>query len=217
MNSAATIDGTPVRMSTMNDRPGEPAPAVLDEVDARSSYRSAPRSAARRRLDERADGSRGTAPPPSRRAVMPFWELVHHLGVEQQAAPLLTTVQRIQTSGTSASRKAAHITTWRTVLDSARPRRPRAARSAACGVGAGRVGRRSSGAHSVNAFLRSMTMRATALTTKVRTKSTSPAAMNAPVLAGVSNSPALLAILEAKVSPPLNSDQVKPAGGVRDG
>ena len=33
------------------------------------------------------------------------------------------------------------------------------------------------GAHSVKAFLRSMTMRATALTAKVRTNSTRPAAM----------------------------------------
>ncbi len=81
-----------------------------------------------------------------------------------------------------------------------------AASSGARGVvGAALVG---DGAHSVKAFLRSMTTRAMLLTTKVSTKSTSPAAMKAPVLLGLLNSAALLAILEAKVSPPLKSDHV---------
>ena len=58
----------------------------------------------------------------------------------------------------------------------------------------------------MKAFLRSMTMRATALTAKVRTNSTRPAAMKAPVFSGLSTSDALLAIREAKVSPPMNRE-----------
>ena len=61
-------------------------------------------------------------------------------------------------------------------------------------------------AHSEKATLRWMTIRATALTTKVRMNRTSPAAMKAPVFWAESNSPALLAIRDAKVSPPLNKD-----------
>src|SRR5699024_7132517 len=67
------------------------------------------------------------------------------------------------------------------------------------------------GAHSVKAFLRSMTMRATALTAKVSTNSTSPAAMYAPVFCGLSNSLAPPAIFEAKVEPPLKIDQLHSA------
>ena len=86
---------------------------------------------------------------------------------------------RIQTSGTTAMKNAAHMTT--------RARRSLVARGddfeASSGCAGARLGGALErgvelhGAHSVKAFLRSMTMRATALTAKVSTNSTRPAAM----------------------------------------
>ena len=67
----------------------------------------------------------------------------------------------------------------------------------------------------MKAFLRSMTIRAMAFTRNVSTNSTSPAAMYAPALVGVSNSAALLAIFEAKVSPPENSENAERRWQVR--
>jgi hypothetical protein len=58
------------------------------------------------------------------------------------------------------------------------------------------------GAHQLT--FRSATTRAIALTAKVTTNRIRPAAMYAPVFAGLSNSWALFAILEANVSPPAN-------------
>ncbi len=119
---------------------------------------------------------RGTAADPA--GVMPACELVHHCDSSSIWPPLRSTLARIQTSGMTAMKNAAHITR--------RAMRSFAARDddldASSGRRGGAGGRRRGGvelhgAHSVKAFLRSMTMRAMALTAKVSTKSTRPAAM----------------------------------------
>ena len=77
-------------------------------------------------------------------------------------------------------RKAAHMTMRAIAVAAVAPAAGAgAANAGSVGGGPGGPASRwcSSGAHSVNAFLRSMTMRAIALTTKVRTNSTRPAAM----------------------------------------
>src|ERR687884_677918 len=66
------------------------------------------------------------APPPALRGLTPAWELVHHCDCRTRDSPLVTTVQRIQTRGTSASTKAAWTATVATRSASSRrpPTRP---------------------------------------------------------------------------------------------
>src|SRR6478609_1663396 len=113
------------------------------------------------------------APPPKSSELMLRWLPVHHVDEASMWTPLEMTVQRIHTRGTTATTKAHHMTTRATTSRTAR------ARGGGCLVDAGVVGDAAvrGGAHSVKAFLRSMTTRAMLLTMKVSTKRTRPAAM----------------------------------------
>ena len=51
------------------------------------------------------------APPPILRGVMPACELVHHEDSSSIWPPLMMTLPRIQTSGMTATKNAAHMTT----------------------------------------------------------------------------------------------------------
>ena len=130
------------------------------------------------------------APPPASSELMLRWLPVHHVDEASMWTPLAMTVQRIHTRGTMARTKAHHMTIRATTSLTARARwgwriwasaspPGAAARGRGCVVDGGVVGDAAvgGGAHSVKAFLRSMTTRAMLLTTKVSTKRTRPAAM----------------------------------------
>ena len=51
------------------------------------------------------------APPPTRRGVMPAWELVHHDDSRSIWPPLIRVLARIHTSGITATKNAVHMTT----------------------------------------------------------------------------------------------------------
>ena len=51
------------------------------------------------------------APPPTRRGVIPACELVHHADSDTTSKPLRRVLPRIHTSGMTAMKKAAHMTT----------------------------------------------------------------------------------------------------------
>src|SRR5450631_1771478 len=63
-----------------------------------------------------------TAPPPTIRLVMPRCELLHQWLSSTTEAPLVITLQRIQTRGRTAIANAVHITTRASWLRSARAR-----------------------------------------------------------------------------------------------
>ncbi len=52
-----------------------------------------------------------TAPPPTRREVMPDWLLVHHCASRSIWPPLATVDPRIHTSGITATANAVHMRT----------------------------------------------------------------------------------------------------------
>ena len=62
------------------------------------------------------------APPPTSVELMLRWLLVHHWDSSSRPTPLLMTVKRIQTSGTIASPKDAHMTIRAMTSLMARPR-----------------------------------------------------------------------------------------------
>src|SRR3954454_21850494 len=78
------------------------------------------------------------APPPSRREVIPRWEFSHQCGSNSSDRPLLRTVHRIHTSGITATRKAATISTVATRLTA--DRRPDGFASPAGTTGGGAEG-----------------------------------------------------------------------------
>ena len=144
------------------------------------------------------------APPPTSMELM-LWLLVHHDDCSSRLTPCYDG-EGIQTSGTIARKKDPHMTMRAMTSLIPRPRERWAHRGSAVGRGLESAGGvagavrtsnlRSAGAapvkcvdrrlgggldrvvDSLKAFLRSMTIRAIALTTKVRTKRTRPAAMS---------------------------------------
>ena len=62
------------------------------------------------------------APPPTSVELMLRWLLVHHDDSSSRLTPLLMTVKRIQTSGTIARPKDAHMTMRAMTSLMARPR-----------------------------------------------------------------------------------------------
>ena len=73
------------------------------------------------------------APPPTRRGVIPACELVHHCDSSSIWPPLMMVAPRIHTSGTTATKKATHMTT--------RASRSLVAREADFDASSGRCGR----------------------------------------------------------------------------